>query len=287
MSWYLFSILSVFGLAAAELAQQRLLNVKDPLSERASAVFTFLFQSLLTLPIVFFYYRHGEIWEVFGPDIIYRLLIVTMVASIAMVFYLRSFKVRNISFSAIFISGSVVITTTMGIIFFDEGIYATKFVGIALVLLAIILLNWRNSSLEKNHYYGLLAGALFGVTYVLDKSIVGKIEPLVYIFWAFFLVAFFGFLMNPKGVIDSVRGKTLRAFKPVVFSGLGYFFYNLFTFYAYRQGGEVGKVDAINNTQVFLIILFEILILKRTRSIALKIITACLAVAGVVILGLR
>lgn len=285
MSWFAFSIFSVAGLAFAELMQQHLLNRKDPLNERASAVFTFLFQSLLTLPIVLLSKHRTELFSVFHPEIIMRILLVTIIASFAMIFYLRSFKVKNISFSSIFISGSVVVSTTLGIMFFGEGMQWTKFAGIFLVLGSIVALNYKNAALEKNHLFGLLAGALFGITYTLDKSITLSIHPLVYIFWAFFLVAVFGFLFNPLNVIRSVQGKSWYDFKPIVISGIGYLVYNFSTFTAYRFGGEVGKVDAINNSQVFLIILFEYFILKQKVSLARKLITAAVAFAGVLMLG--
>jgi len=71
--------------------------------------------------------------------------------AIAVIFYFRSFKVKNISISTIFISFSVLISTSLGIIFFSESVNYLKFVGIALILLAIILINYKNSILEKNH----------------------------------------------------------------------------------------------------------------------------------------
>ena len=287
MTWFTLSLMSVFALAAAELTQQHLLNAKNAFNARASAVFTFLFQSLLTLPIIFLFSLQGELLDIFHRDTIFKLFAVSAVGSVAMVLYLKSFKVKNISISTIFVSGSTIVSTTLGIIFLNEGAYLSKFAGISLILSAIIILNIRNASLEKNHYFGLLAGALFGIAYTLDKSILLKINPLVYIFWAFFLVALFGFILNPKSVIDSAREKSARDYKPIIFSGFGYFLYNFFTFSAYRLGGEVGKIDAINNTQVFIIIFFEFFILKYTQSLALKLATALIAAIGIFMLRIE
>ena len=139
--------------------------------------------------------------------------------------------------------------------------------------------------MEKNHFFGLIAGAMFGVGYTIDKSILQTINPLVYILWAFFLVSLWGFLFNPKQVISSVKSKPMSALIPVVISGVGYFLYNFFTFSAYRLGGEVGRIDAINNSQVFLIILFEYFVLNHSSSIKRKLITAVIAYAGVFLLG--
>jgi drug/metabolite transporter (DMT)-like permease len=157
--------------------------------------------------------------------------------------------------------------------------------GIVLVLLAIISLNVKNLSLEKNHFYGLVAGALFGIAYTLDKKIVQSVDPIIYIFWVFTLVAFFGFLFNPKAVIDMVKNARFEYYRPILISGIGYFLYNFFTFSAYKVGGEVGRVDAINNSQVFLIILVEYFIIRHKDNISRKLISAGIAFTGVMILG--
>ncbi len=202
-----------------------------------------------------------------------------------MIFYLRSFKVKNISFSSIFGSVSILVATTLGIIVFNESIHPLKFVGILLVLCAIVMLNYRNVHLERNHFFSLISGLIFGICYTLDKSILQSVSTLVYMFWTFLFAALFGFLLQPKNIIDSVRGKKLSAYKLVVLSGTCYFLYNVCTFSAYRFGGEVGRVDAINNTAVFFFILFEYFILSHKIAVRRKIVAAVIAYVGVAILG--
>ncbi|EFK96195.1 hypothetical protein LDC_1793 [sediment metagenome] len=63
------------------------------------------------------------------------------------------------------------------------------------------------------------------------------------------------------------------------------FLYNFFTFTAYTLGGEVGRVDAINNSQVFLIIMAEYFILKHKDYIFKKLLAAAIAFTGVLVLG--
>ncbi len=130
MSWYLFSILSVFALAAAELTQQFLLNKKNSINERTSAVLTFLVQSAFTIPFLIFSPLHKQIIEVFNPHIFLRLVAVTSIAALGMILYLRSFKVKNISLTVVFGSASVVVSTTLGIIFSKKGFHIIKLVGI-------------------------------------------------------------------------------------------------------------------------------------------------------------
>lgn len=286
MTWFILSLLSVLALAGAELTQQYLLNTDDAFTERTSAVLTFLFQSILSLPLLFLFGVSGRLFSAFEPSIFPRVFAVSLLSSFATVFYLRSFKVKNISISTIFTSFSVVISASLGILFLSESVGIQKSSGIALVLAAVILANWKNVVLEKNHFFGLAAGAIFGIVYTLDKSIVSEVHPLVYLFWAFLAIPIWGFVFGSREIVRSLKGKRPGAYVPIAVSGVGYLLFNILTFTAYSLGGEVGRIDAINNTQVFLIILFEYFILKHTEGTLRKAVSAAMAVAGVLLLGL-
>ena len=277
--------MSVAALAIAELMQQHLLNADNQIDERTSGVFTFLVQSIIALPLIFILGVSEQLFDVFSPKVLPAMLLANLIGSVAMIFYLRSFRVKNISTSNIFISLSIVVSAILGILIFNEGFYFYKLLGLSLVLIAIISLNIKNLHLEKNHYYGLIAGGMFGITYTIDKFVVLNSHPLIYMFWAFLFVAIFGFLISPRSVIRSTKASKANDFKPVLLSGVGYLFYNLFTFSAYSMGGEVGRVDAINNSQVFIVILVEYFIFKHTKGTVRKLLTAIVAGIGVAILG--
>jgi drug/metabolite transporter (DMT)-like permease len=228
VSWFALSLLSVTFLATTELTQQHLLNGKMALSPRVSTVLAFAIQSLMAVPFVLILYPN-EIAKLFQEKVAFQILIVAALSYIGNLFYFQSFKVKNISLSAILVSFSVVMSTILGIIFFDESIGWLKFVGIGLVLAAIVGVNYRNIHLRRNHLFALGAGVIFGTCYAL---------------------------------------------------------YNFFTFTAYTQGGEIGRVDAVNNSQIFLIILFEFLILRHQQQLGRKLAMAVLAYTGILILGL-
>lgn len=287
MNWFTLAIASVFALALAELTQQKLLNKNVTISGRSSAFFTFLFQAIFSLPFILFSDLRNEWLSVLTTGVIWKMILVSIIGSISMTLYLNSFKVKDISISVIFISLSVVVSTTLGIIFFNESTAYIKFIGILLVLLGVISLNFRNLYIEKNHYYGLLAGLLIGVAYVFDKFVVTNIHPLIYISWVFTFIPLISFLINPREIINTIRTTKVDIYKLLFISSLGYFTYNVATFTSYTMGGEVGRVDAINNAQVFLIIFYEYLILKRQTGLIRKIVTAAIAFAGIIILGLN
>lgn len=286
MSWFHFSLLSIFALATAELTQQKLLNQENVFTPRTSGFLTFLAQSVFALILILSLNLGGQIAPILSLNILPKLLLVSMIGSAGMFFYLSSFKVKNISISTIFISFSAVVSTTIGIVIFNESLTLTKFLGIGSIIFAVIILNFRNISIEKNHLLGLLAAICFGVAFSLDKYIIiQNINPLVYISIGFFFTSLFALLQNPTEVFKSLSKSKPRHYKSIIVSAIGYFAYNLFTFNAYAANGEVGKIDAINNSQIFLIILFEFFILKDTKGIFRKLVSAAIAFTGVIILG--
>lgn len=287
MTWFIFTIFSIFALAAAELTQQYLLNLKNAFNERMSAFLTLSFQSIITIPFLFIFGLTDQVFAIFNPAIFPRFLFVTLISTIATLFYFKSFQVKNISISSIFTSFSTIVSTLLGIMFLSESTSYLKFVGILLIMIAIIIVNYKNAILEKNHLYGLAAGSIFGIAYVIDKSIILlNVSPLVYMFWIFLFISIWSFLFDIKNVSSSLKNKSLVSYRSVAISGAGYFLFNFFTFSAYKIGGEVGRIDAINNFQIFLIILFEFFILKHTDGTARKLFSAGLAVLGIFILGL-
>ncbi len=285
VTWFFLSLISVIAISGADLLQQHLLQIKDPLNERASTVLVLLVQSFLSLPLIFLLGLHTELVKLLDLQLFLKFLLVAVIGSSGVLLYFRSLKVKNISLSVILAMFSVVVSTTLGIVFFQESTGFLKFFGILLIMSAVILVQWKNNLLERNHFFALIAGVSFGVSYTLDKSIVTQINPLLYILVGFFFSSLASFLSGPFKVIDSIKSKPLKSFYPIVISSLGYFLFNLFTYLSYLYGGEVGRVDAINNTSVFLIILFEFFVLKETSSLGKKIITALIAFIGVALLG--
>lgn len=285
MSWFYFSLLSITALALGDLTQQHILNSSSRINERMSGALTFFVQSMATIPIILILGLTPSFFEIFSKGLYPNLLVVTVIGSTALLFYLKSFKVKNISISTILVSSSVIVSTFLGIVFFKESINLYKFIGIAFILGAIFYLNFRNSIIEKNHIYGLFAGLLFGTMYTLDKSIVINTHPIIYIFWAFLLTSIFAFSVGIKENTRILTTLTFTDFKPILISAAGYFFYNICTFFAYKVGGEVGRVDAINNSQVFLIILVEYFVFKQREEILKKVLSATAAIFGILILG--
>jgi len=285
MNWFLFCILSVFALAAAELIQQYLLNdEKHNIEEKLSGFLTFFLPALLMIPFVIAGYSSSML-AIFSSGTLPYFLGSSFAGSFGTIFYLRSFKVSSISYSTILVASSAIFSTILGILFLNESIDLYKFLGILLILTAIVVSNLNNEKFEKASLWGLAAGIFYGTMYTLDKFIVLEIDPFVYLFWSFLFTSLMLFIRTPVVLLKGISTIKISSLKVILLSGFAYLIYNLFTFVSYTYGGEVGKVDAINNSQIFLIILFETFYLKQKQGIARKVVSFLLAIIGIYILG--
>lgn len=181
------------------------LNGKNALTPRASLVLTWSIQAIFAL---LFIIATGKLalLPTYFHLIDCRYAIATILISLLSGYmYFMIFQVKNISFSLILLSSSIVISKTLGIIFFAETMSPIKFIGIALVPLSIILVNLNNIHLEKNHLYGLGAGILLGFMYVIDKAVVVQIDPMIYTFWIVLLLGLANLAIDPIKTPRSIK----------------------------------------------------------------------------------
>lgn len=285
MSWLTLSLISVIAIGLAELTQHRLLKVSEDVDEYISGILICLIEAIVFLPLIFILGLQDQLFRPFQPDLLPWFLVVVTFGSVAVFLYLRSFKVENVSISCILISWSVIVSTILGVIFYSESLDSLKLLGIGLVIVAIVILNYRNNQLEGNHLFALLAGVLFGVTYAIDKKFVLECSPVIYFFWVTIAVSIFGMAREPGKRLRTIVKLSRQDWGPILVSTLFYIIFNMCTFYAYIFGGEVGRIDAINNCQVFLIIAVEYFLYKQQEGVGRKLLSGSLALAGIICLG--
>jgi len=283
-TWFVFALLSVFALAGSELSQKiSLTQKKVEISAITNNFFVWTMQGIggLILALILGV-AHFEV------DLT-RLLFIFIVAGVYFVggtLFYTSYKANSPSLSIILGSISIVVSTTLGILFLKESVVAAKLIGIALIFVSIFIANFQSSAkFSKYNMYAFLGGITFGIAFTLDKYNVGIMSPAFYVSLMSFSVAIVSFVLKGKHIISEARLLRLYNYYPMVMSALFATFFNFFTFMSYRNGGHVGAVDALNNSSVFLVILFEILILKDRSGLKKKVIASMIVVFAVWILS--
>ena len=76
-----------------------------------------------------------------------------------------------------------------------------------------------------------------------------------------------------------------KEFKPILASAFFGTLFNFFTFMSYKNSGNVGVVDAMNNSSIFIVILFEIFLLNDRTNLLKKLISAGVVTIGIGLLS--
>jgi len=280
----MFCLISVILLAGSEISQKISLTSKINLSAITNNFYVWGLQGIMGILLALV---TGQFSLSLSNTSIIKLILVSLVYFIGGTLFYTSYKGNSTSISEILGTLSVVASSFLGVLFLKESWNIYKILGVLLIMTAILILNFNNK--ERFNKYNLLAmagGACWGIAYTLDKSLVTNISPFMYLGLMCLGVAFASILFGAKSIIkESKRIKVPDFYHLLTAASFGSAF-NLFTFFAYRSGANVGIADAINNTSIFFIILFEIILLKDKTHLPRKIIAGLIAVSGVIMIGL-
>lgn len=278
--WFVFALLSIAALTGAELSQKVSMSNKKDISAITNNFFVWTLQGIFGLILTAFL---SDFTLPQNENIVWKFLLVGIVYFLGGTFYYTSYKANSASLSIVLGSFSVIVSTTLGILFLGEQLNLLKALGIIAVLIAIFIVNYsKGAKLSKYNYFALAGGFAFGLAFSIDKSfVIGNIYPTLYVGLLCLTVALISLLLGYKTIKNDVKGLVLADYKPMFLSAVFGTMFNTFTFFAYLNHGDVGKVDAMNNSVVFFVILFEVLLLKERTNLKKKLLAAAIAVLGI------
>lgn len=206
--------------------------------------------------------------------------------------FYNSFKYQDASTSTIILMSTIIVTTLFGRIVFGESIHIVQWLGILLVMVAVLLINMGEVSIDRFKQVFkpnvatrlvLFSAFLYGITNGISKLIVLDINPHYYQFLDIVLVTPLFILLDWKEVVGQLkvisRPNILFTFAPVI---LFYFTYNILKYIALSRGLELPIGDAVDNLVVFVIIALEILIFKvKGINLGYRLGVSVIAVLGV------
>jgi len=282
-SWFIFSLFSIFVLAGAEISQKVSLSQKVNVSAITNNFYIWTLQGTVGIILAILL---GQFSLALDTSSIIKLVLIGFIYFAGGTLYYTSYKGSSASISLILMSISVVISSTLGTILLGDVFTAGKIVGIILILLAIVFLN-LNSKEKINRYnvFAMLGGVCFGVAFTIDKSFVSTLSPFMYLGLLCLTVALVSLILKLKLIIKETKTLAKKNFIPMIFASSFGSAFNLFTFFAYKNGANVGVADAMNNSSVFLVILAEVLFLKDRTNLKRKIISATMAILGIILIG--
>jgi len=270
--------------ALADVSQKVTLKGESPLS---SITNNFLVWNSIGILSLIYFIGFGFSVPVLSNDFFIKLIPLAILYFLGGSFYYQSFKSNSVSISAVLATISSVITTILGIVFFNESTNIYKFIGAFIVFLAIIIVNFQKKlQFDRYNLYALLGGLFYGVAYTTDKYFVISTSPDFYQIALCFGVGMASFIFRPKQIISELKLFQNKLIPSIVSSVIFFFLYQKFLFWAISIGGEVGRIDVLNNTTIFVVILLEVFLLKERKDIKKKLFAAVIATIGATILVL-
>lgn len=283
-TWLVFSLLSVAALAGSEISQKISLTSKVNISAITNNFFVWTLQGIIGICLAIIF---GQFSLSIPESQLWKLLTIGIVYFAGGTFFYTSYKGNSPSISIVLGTISVVISSLLGTILLHDRYTLSMIMGIVMILSAISFLNINiKDKINKYNLYAILGGMCFGVAFTIDKSMSTTISPFMYLGLMCFSVAIVSVVTNFKLIKDESSKLKGKNYLPIISSSIFGSTFNLFTFFAYRFGANVGIADAVNNTTVFLVILVEIILLKDRNNITKKLLAASIATLGVIIISL-
>ena len=285
MSWFLFALLSVLAMAGSEITQKVALTRKINISAITNNAYIWLIQGVGGFVIALLI---GQFELLSGWESWLKLIVLAFLYFVGGTAYYTSYKSNSPSVSIVLGSISVLISTAIGIALFNESTSWIKFVGIGLILMSIFVINFKKNKfkIDKYNALALLGGSLFGIAFSIDKSFVIDLNPFAYLGFMSVSVGVLSFFLKPKHIINETKRLHRVDFVPMFVIATFGIMFNLFSFLSYSKGGNVGAVDAINNTAVFFVIIAEVLLLNDRGDLLRKVVAAVIAISGIGLLSL-
>lgn len=206
--------------------------------------------------------------------------------------YYEGVKKLDVSFVAILFTFSTIVSVIWWILFHAEAVTYIKFLGIAFIMFSIIALNYvdiHREVIQKKYIWFILASAcIYGVVANVEKIVWLDFDPFVFRFRYSLCSVWLFCVFYPKDLKqDLVYVKEWYFWWINALTAISFSLWNIGTLLAFKYGAEAGKVDAINNSAIFIIILLEILVLKNRDNIWLKIVLSILTFCGMLLLKME
>jgi drug/metabolite transporter (DMT)-like permease len=283
--WLIYALTSVFVLAGAEISQKVSLTSTDDISSETNNFVVWLLQAFISFIIFLLFSNHDTS---FPLAMLPKLLLLGVIYFWGGTLYYGSFKGSSAGMSSILATISVVVSNILGIIFFHESTNFLKFIGIFLILASIVIVKFsRQLHFDKYNWLAISGGLLYGLAFNIDKSFAITINPQFYLPIFCLTTGLTTLVFRCQIVFKELKQISRRTYQTMFLSAIFGVGFNTFTLLSYANRGEVGRIDAINNFAIILVIILEMLILKNRQNVLQKILAAIVGFAGLFLLSQR
>ena len=283
MNWIVLSVLSAVTGSLTRILQKVLL--KDEQSN--TFAFGFIFQLLVAGLFLIYTLVTGTLEFPALTGLILNLIIMTLFYSIGNLFTFYAFKNADASEVSIILASNTVWSVISAILFLGERIKLLNVMGVILIVLSIVAINYSKTKwkLNKGHLYGALGAMLFGIAFTNDAYIINRYESVAsYMILAFGMPGLATIFYSPKSIRRLGHFFTKRIFLNLLLCGIFYALSAIFIFTAYKNGGQASLISPIQQTSIIFTVALSWLFLGERKKMINKLIGMFLSFAGVLLL---
>lgn len=278
MSWYLLAAISVISLSIGTLFQRLAMNKE----ESDPVVASILFQFLLGFITLLYALTQGFVAP--PPNLLPFFLFPGALYAIGTIAFFKAYKFIGAAEATVLSGAGVIVTLLASIIFLRDKLTAVQFIGIFLILCAVVLVNFNKNQLKLNKgaWFALIGSGSYGLAVVGDTYIIRQYDAVSYLALICFvpgMLIYLRYLNKSKVLIKDIKSIDRNLFIFIVLYAI-----QAITFYvALQMGALVAQLSAIAKSSIILTVILATIFLNERKDIAKKIIGALLTTFGVLL----
>jgi len=283
MYWIVLVFLSALVGSLSKILQKILLKDKnsDP----------FAFSFILSMVVAFFFITYTLFTDTLSfpnlSPLIINFIIMAIFISLSNLFAFKAYKITPVSEVSIIFASSSIWSVITALIVLGEELTINKIIGVILVILGIIVINYSKTKwqINKGHVLALFGALFAGVSFINDVFILKHFKSISsYMIIAFTFPAILTFFYRPNLInkISFILNK--KNLLNLLVCGFLYSLGTFAIFEAYNQGGEASLISPISQTSIIFTVIFGYFFLKEKDKLPNKILGTLFAFIGVLFL---
>ena len=283
LAWFPLVVIYILNNAVSKILQKYALKGEEVDPTAFSAFFLFTV-GVMTLPFLLV----EKVVISSEPKIWLVVLLSGLFYTVCMIMFYYALKNIEVSQVETIATTRAIWIMLLGIIFFQENLTLSKFLGVFCIFLGLAVIYWNRgkfTGFSKPHLYTLLYAVIISGAYALDKYCLDFFSVAFYQVVIYCLPAVLTVIFIP-GTLAKIR-LFLRPQKSTTIFFICCFFQMISTlalYRAYQVGGELSVVGPLTQTSTVLTIFMGILFLRERWNLKRKIIGALLTILGIILI---
>ncbi len=279
MHWLWFALISVTSFSVSTLLQ-RVVMRKDSSDAITSSILFQLIMTVLSIPVALYFGFHLP-----SVTLLPFFVISAVLYAFGTVSFFRASQELEASESSILAGSGALVTIIASYVFLAERFSAFQLAGVALILSAVILVNYRRDKIrfKRGSWFALLGATCYGLAVVSDGYILRTFDtfsflPIMNMMPASVLLLAFPNKL-PKLIHDAKHiNKTLILYSAVYVVAAETFYYPL------KNGALVSQMSTILRASIIMTVVLGMIFLKERSQPIKKLAGAILTTAGILLI---